>query len=228
MAKQKPSVNRPPAQQPARVWSSREAYLLAAICLLCGLVAGYLFRGSASPVSALAGTATPAAPASEAASQPASVVAAKGASLDVVESLRPLAAPLLKALELDPKNWNTLVQLGNLYYDHQVYPEAIRYYQRALEIRPDDVNVRTDLGTALWYSGFPEKAVEEYQKALAIQDHHPQTLFNLGIVKLEGLNDPAGAIVAWQKLLEKNPQYQEKEKVLGLIEQAKQRKKARP
>ena len=176
---------------------------------------GYLFRGSSSPVNVSADAASSSPHAPEGREAPPSA-----------ESLRPLAAPLRKALELDPQSWKTLVELGNLYYDHQRYSEAAPYYERALALRPDDVNVRTDLGTAFWYAGFPEKAVREFEKALAVEDHYPQTLFNLGIVRLEGLKDPAGAIAAWEKLLEKNPQYAEKQRVLGLIAQARSRQES--
>ena len=135
--------------------------------------------------------------------------------------MQPLAAPLLAVLRVDPKNVESLVQLGNLYYDHHVYPQAIEYYARALELRPNDVNVRTDLGTAYWYSNLPQQAVKEYEKSLAINPSHPNTLFNLGIVRSQGLQDAAGAIVAWEKLLKTNPDYPEKQRVLDLITKAR-------
>ncbi|MBI3670691.1 MAG: tetratricopeptide repeat protein, partial [Acidobacteria bacterium] len=156
-------------------WTSREAYLLALVCLMLGLVVGYMFRGSAAVPGAVPVTTagvTPPAGASPAPSAP-----------PTAESLQPLAAPLLAALKADPKNADTLVQLGNLYYDNHVYPQAIEYYTRALELRPNDPNVRTDLGTAFWYSGFAEKAVAEYQKSLAANPTHANTLFNVGVVR---------------------------------------------
>jgi cytochrome c-type biogenesis protein CcmH/NrfG len=196
--------------RPNATWTSREAYLLALVCLTSGLLLGYLFRGSSPPVPVTAGAATP---------------AANAPAMPTAEALQPLAAPLLAALKVDPKNADTLVQLGNLYYDHRVYPEAIEYYTRALELTPNNVNVRTDLGTEFWYAGFPEKAVVEYQKSLSIDPVHPNTLFNLGVVRSEGLRDYAGAVAAWEKLLQSNPQYPEKVRVLQLIEKAKSQKK---
>ena len=191
-------------------WTSREAYLLALVCLMAGLLIGYLFRGSSAPAPA-AQVVMPA---------PSNVPAAANAPA-TAESVQPLAAPLLAVLRVDPKNVENLVQLGNLYYDHHVYPQAIEYYTRALELRPNDVNVRTDLGTAYWYSNLPQQAVKEYEKSLAINPSHPNTLFNLGIVRSQGLQDPAGAIAAWEKLLKTNPDYPEKQRVLDLIAKAK-------
>src|SRR5574337_1795710 len=187
-------------------WTNREAYLLAMVCLISGLLLGYLFRGSSpvpSSVPVTAGAPMPATGASPGAAAPVTA-----------ESLQPLAAPLLAALKADPKNVETMVQLGNLYYDHRVYPQAIEYYTRALELRPNDVSVRTDLGTAFWYSGFPDRAVAEYKKSLAVDPTHANTLFNLGVVLKEGLRDSAGAIAAWEKLLKANPQHPEKQRIL--------------
>lgn len=194
-------------------WSSREAYLLALVCLLVGLLLGYLFRGSSPGMAPASATATP--------SARASTAPAGAAPMPTAESLQPLVAPLLAALKADPRNFDTLVQIGNLYYDHRVYPEAIESYTRALELRPNDVNVRTDLGTAFWYSGFPEKAVKEYDKSLVVNPTHPNTLFNLGVVRSEGLKDYPGAIATWEKLLNTNPQYPDKQRVLDQIQKAR-------
>ncbi len=202
---------------PNATWTSREAYLLALVCLTFGLLVGYIFRGSAPVAGPL--------PTTVGASVPATGGPMNPGSMPTAESLQPLVAPLLAALKADPKNFDTLVQIGNLYYDHRIYPEAIEYYTRALELRPNDVNVRTDLGTAFWYGGFPEKAVAEYQKSLSVDPTHPNTLFNLGVVRAEGLKDPSGAIAAWEKLLKTHPEYPEKQRVLELIEKARGQKK---
>jgi len=197
-------------------WSSREAFLLGLICLTLGLLAGYILRGSGPGASAI--------PAISAASAPGANEAGAGAPPPTAESLQPLVAPLLAALRADPKNFETLVQIANLYYDHRVYPQAIEYYTRALAVRANDANVRTDLGTAYWYSGLPDKAVAEYEKSLKINPSHPNTLFNLGVVRSEGLKDYAGAIAAWQTLLQTNPDYPDKPKVIDLIAKAQAQK----
>ncbi len=174
---------------------------------------GVFFSRSSPPAVVGVGAATP----------PSGAPAAP-ATLPTAESLQVLAAPLLAAVKADARNVDALVQAGNLYYDHRVYPEAIGYYTRVLELRPNDVNVRTDLGTAYWYSGFPDKAVAEYEKSLNVDPTHANTLFNLGIVRSEGLKDYAGAVAAWEKLLKTNPQYPQRQRVLELIENAKTRK----
>ena len=208
------ATNRTNTETASSSWTSREAYLLAIVCLMCGFALGFLFRGSASPGPVAMGAAVPVG------TQPEAPGPA-GAPLHSAEALDPIAAPLLSALKVDPKNFETLAQLGNLYYDHHVYPQAIEYYRRALDVRPGDLNVRTDLGTAYWYSGFADNAMAEYEKALAIQPGYAPTLLNMGIVRMEGLKDYQGAVAAWEKLLAANPQHPERERVLALIAQAK-------
>lgn len=194
---------------PSTGWTSREAYLMAAVSLLLGLAMGYMVRGSSTTQATVA-----AAPA-------ASAPATSGNPMSAPADVEAAAAPLKLALSSDPRNYELLVQLGNLYYDKQAYPPAIDYYQRALESRPNEVNVRTDLGTAYWYSGFPQKALDEYKKSLQVDPGHPQTLFNMGVVYKDGLKDPANAIATWQKLLKLHPDYQDRQRTLDLIEAAR-------
>lgn len=195
-------------------WKPREVVLVAMVTFLVGLLVGYAFRGpgSAAPQMAGAGSFQPVPTGGAAAAQPPVASA---------ESVEAQTWPLLVALKKDPNNVQALIDLGNLYYDHKSYPEAIEYYTRAEALRPNDVNLHTDLGTALWYSGMPGRAVAEYQKSLAIDPSHPNTLFNLGVVRAEGLHDSAGAIAAWQHLLESHPEYPEKQRVLDLIARAR-------
>jgi tetratricopeptide (TPR) repeat protein len=132
-----------------------------------------------------------------------------------------VVAPLLMMLEQDAKNADVLTQIGNLYYDHHAYRQAVPYYRRALETRPDDANIRTDLGTALWMSGDPRAALSEYEQVLRKNPNFAPALMNTGIVRLNGLNDAQGAIDAWEKLLATNPQFSERQRVLDLLAQAR-------
>jgi cytochrome c-type biogenesis protein CcmH/NrfG len=207
-------------------FTSVQAYTLAVITLAIGIAVGYFARGSA-PVAVPNETA-------QAASVPAGMGggAMGGAQLPGIgsaqqqqpaspEMLAKAAEPLLAQLKTDPNDFGTLSKLGNLYYDGQAYPQAIQYYEKALTVQPNNADVRTDMGTAYWYTGDPDKAIANFDKALAISPNHPGTLFNLGIVKWQGKKDPKGAIVAWEKLLQTNPDYPQKDQVQVLIERAK-------
>lgn len=191
-------------------WTGRQAYLLAAVCLLLGVALGYLFRGSASPAPA------------QAASSEGNVDHQQPPNPNAQAMLAQAAAPLLEALNQDPNDYDSLVKLGNLYYDEQKFTGAIEYYQRALALHPENPDVRTDMGTAYWYSGNAEKAIAAMETSLKYRPEHPQTLFNLGWVRWQGKADPKGAIEAWQRLLKSNPDYPQRQQVEQYIAKAKE------
>jgi tetratricopeptide (TPR) repeat protein len=116
-------------------------------------------------------------------------------------------ASLRASLMANPKNLDALIQLGNLYYDQGQYPQAVEWYGKALDIDPRNPNVRTDRGTSYWNLNRPDEAIAEFQKSLQVDPGHAQTLYNLGLVYLQGKNNIAEAKKAWQKLLAANPNY---------------------
>ncbi len=204
-----------------------QAYTLAVITLVIGIAVGYFARGSASP-TATPETTQAAAPAAASASgmgmspaQLPGIGAAQQQQAPSPEMLAKAAEPLLTQLQSNPNDAETVIKLGNLYYDSQAYPQAIQYYEKAVSLQPNNADVRTDLGTAYWYTGDADKAIASFEKALAIRPNHPDTLFNLGIVRWQGKKDPKGAVVAWEKLLQTNPNYAQKDQVQMLIERAK-------
>jgi len=202
-----------------------QAYTLAVITLAIGIAVGYFARGSA-PVSPNAESAQGTAPAAMGsapvgAAQLPGIGSTPQQQAVPPEELAKAAQPLLAQLQSNPKDFDTLTKLANLYYDSQAYPQAIEYYEKAVAIQPDNADVRTDLGTSYWYTGDADKAIASFEKALAIRPNHPGTLFNLGIVKWQGKKDPKGAVVVWEKLLQTNPDYPQKEQVQMLIERAK-------
>jgi tetratricopeptide (TPR) repeat protein len=120
-------------------------------------------------------------------------------------------------LTRDPKNVQAAVNAGNMLYDAKRYEEAIPFYQQAIAANGSDINVSTDLGTALWYTGRADAALAQYGVSLAIDPAHAQTLFNVGIVNADGKKDYAGAVRAWETLLQKNPAYPNASKVRSMI-----------
>jgi cytochrome c-type biogenesis protein CcmH/NrfG len=195
-------------------WTGRQAYLLAAFCLLLGVALGYLFRGSASPAAAQAAASTT--------TQQGSGFQTQQPDPNAQAALTQAAAPLLEAVNKDPNDFDSLVKLGDLFYDGKQFPSAIQYYERALVIHPENPDVRTDMGTAYWYTGDAEKALASMETSLKYRPGHPQTLFNLGWVRWQGKQDPKGAIEAWQQLLKANPDYPQRQQVEQYIAKAKE------
>ena len=217
MNEEKGMPSQSPTNSTSAAWTGTQAYVLAAFCLVLGVALGYLFRGSASPAAAQ--NATQAA---------ASTTAQQGTdahpqqSAEAQAALAQTAAPLLEAVNKNPNDYDSLVKLGNLFYDGQQFPNAIGYYERALAIHPENPDVRTDMGTAYWYMGNADKAVAAMETSLKYRPGHPQTLFNLGWVRWQGKADAKGAVEAWQQLLKANPDYPQKEQVEQYIAKAKE------
>jgi cytochrome c-type biogenesis protein CcmH/NrfG len=206
-------------------WTSVQAYVLAVICLLVGIAGGWFIRGSQSPAAAASET-TPSA------SAPAPAMANPGTQTPTPAEMQKMAdtqaGPLIEKLKADPNNAGLLENIGNVYYDAQQFPTAIDYYQRTLKIQPANAAVRTDMATAYWYTGNADAAIAEFQKSLTYEPNKANTLFNLGIVEWQGKMDIDKATATWQKLLDTNPNYEGKDKVLELMAQVKKHSGVKP
>jgi tetratricopeptide (TPR) repeat protein len=202
-------------------WTSPQAYGLSVLCLAIGLASGWFIRGSQSP------RGTPIETASAATSQDGS-----GTGQPTPEQLRRMAdkqaAPLIEGLQRDQANPELLAKVGNIYYDAQQFPVAIDYYQRALKAKPADASIRTDMATAYWYTGSADTAISEFNRALADEPNKPNALFNLGIVQWQGKMDIQSALATWQRLLDTNPDYDGKSKVVELMAQVRKHSSLKP
>jgi tetratricopeptide (TPR) repeat protein len=205
-------------------WTSTQAYVLSVICLLLGVAVGYLVRGSVASNN----TATQ----TRAAATEQSLAPIRGAQQPTVEQLRQMAdtqaQPLLKQLGSDPRNSTLLYQIGNLYYDAQQYPEAVKYYENSLQIDPKATDVRTDMATAYHLMGQSDRAIQEYDAVLKIDGKHANALFNEGMVKWQDKMDLKGAIALWKRLLDAHPDYAQRDRVEKLIAQAEQHLTIKP
>jgi tetratricopeptide (TPR) repeat protein len=160
--------------------------------ILFGLIAGWII-GSQQTSLRQAASAPPAATTSSSATpQPPPLDEAK------VNELK-------TAAQQDPKNVQARVDLGNLYFDAERYPDAITWYAEALTLNPNDVNVSTDLGVSFYYTNNPDRALEQFSRSLKLDPKHGKTLLNVGIVKAFGKQDLDGALQAWQQVVDIAP-----------------------
>jgi cytochrome c-type biogenesis protein CcmH/NrfG len=93
-----------------------------------------------------------------------------------------------------------------------------------LLVDPHDVAVRTDRASCLYYDGDIDGALAELQQSLKINPTDANSLFNLGMIRLNGKQDSAGAIAAWQKLLKSHPDLEKRPIVEQMIAEARQQK----
>lgn len=203
------------AQPKSTAWNAKQAYILALITLVVGVGIGWLLHRSYTD-----------SPTVTANTQPANTGSFQVPSFGQTtgrlstDDINKAAAPLLMQLQQRPNDANLLANLGNLYYDSQAYPQAIEYYRKSLSILPTNPDVRTDMGTAMWYGGDPDGALKEFATSLSYNSSHNGSLFNRGVVLMQGKHDAKGAIASWQKLLQVNPNYPDRQKVEQLIAQA--------
>lgn len=87
----------------------------------------------------------------------------------------------LKANKLKPDDYETIVHLGNAYFEAGKYELAEQWYTGALTKNQNDINVRTDLGTTFMARTPPDfdRAIKEYLRSLEINPNHEQSLHNI-------------------------------------------------
>lgn len=182
------------------------------IGVLVGLAAGFLlarslYLGSATPTAGpvLLGPAAPGAapPPSTPAARPAA--GGPGAAQAGQAPAHDQINALIEKVKADPKDRKSRVALGNVTFDNGLYDLAVRYYEEALALQADDPDVITDLGVSYRYLRQSQKAVEHFERAVALRPEHVQGWFNIAVVKLSDLGDPAGARVAMDRVLALKP-----------------------
>ena len=75
-----------------------------------------------------------------------------------------------------------------------------------MQANPKNVALRTKLASSLYRSGDVDGAIAELNRALSYNPRDANSLFNLGMIRLQGKRDTKGALTAWQQLLKSNPQ----------------------
>lgn len=200
-------------------WSSVQVCTLSAICLLIGISAGYLFRGSsATKVSAASTTAAvqqqmppavnPAAP-----TQPSPE--------DMKRMAEKQVAPLLEQLKKNPNDADTLANVGYYYMISSMYRDAAPYFEKSAQIKPTP-RIYTGLANAQANSGSTDKAIDSLNHALKLDPKYADALFNLGVMKWRVNGDVKGAIACWETLIKTNPNHPQLDRVRQLIAHAKQ------
>ena len=121
------------------------------------------------------------------------------------KDLQDQIAALEKETSQNASNVAAWVELGNAYFDSDQYKKAIQAYSKALELKPDNADVWTDMGVMYRKDGRPQDAIKAFDQAIAVNPKHEVSRLNKGIVLFHDLQDTAGAVRAWEGLLEINP-----------------------
>ena len=119
----------------------------------------------------------------------------------------------------DPNNREAWVRLGHNFFDSKQSLKAIEAYSKALELDDNDPNILTDLGIMFRRVGWYDKAIASFEKASSLDPTHMQSLYNLGIVYINDLNDVGKGAQAWERFIAVNPGSPGAAKVRAELEQ---------
>src|ERR1051326_1577172 len=155
---------------------TRDNIVFTTCGLLLGLIIGSFLIGPRLAKTKLAGGSEAAVLSGAPASPPAQASAANPMS-----QVRAQLDALKQKIAANPNDFDSLVQLGNMYSDVAKFPQAIEYYERALGIR-DDTNVRTDLGICYKETGRLDDAHAQFEKIVSETPDSWQALYNLIII----------------------------------------------
>jgi len=128
---------------------SRDTIVFSTCSFLLGLTIGSLLIG---PHLARSGAPPP--PAAQTMTNP-------------MAGVREQIAQLNAAIDRDPRNFEALAQLGEMYMVAAKFPQAISYLERALAVR-DDPGLRTDLGTCYYNEAVSLAQAKRFDEARAL------------------------------------------------------------
>ena len=203
-------------------WAPTQAYILGGVCLALGLAFGFLLRGSAAPATAAALPPAAASMSSAGAHHPT----------PTIEQMREMAdkqaAPLLESLKTKPNDAGLLARVARIYESTHQFGTAAAYFRKSLAASPRNAAVRSELASCLYYGGDTDAAIHELEQTLKAQPKDPDSLFNLGLIRWKGKDDPNGALEVWDKLLKTHPELDpaKKSQVESLIAQLRQSRPA--
>lgn len=121
-----------------------------------------------------------------------------------------------------PKDFESLVSMGNALMDQTHYAMAVECYTRALNQHPNDPNVVVDLGACQHALGNDREAIASFMKGLSLDPAHKIAKYNLGIVYW-GMGDTAQARGWWETFVKESPPSEMRGQVEALLAQLNHR-----
>jgi len=86
---------------------------------------------------------------------------------------------LLKAIKLNPNNFEAHFLLGNHYFENKKTEKAVVSYNRCLNINPEHAECRNNLGVIFYYKGDIKNSKKEFELAKNLKSGFPDAEFNL-------------------------------------------------
>ena len=99
-------------------------------------------------------------------------------SVQTFQGIEQLEAKLL----VNPNDFATLSELGDLYFESSRWVDAFQTYDRAIAVNPNCADCYNDRGLSLYYIGDPASALESFDKAIAIDPGFVHAWLSKGFV----------------------------------------------
>lgn len=108
---------------------------------------------------------------------------------------------------LDPKNYDLVISLGDVYMAQYDLENAIRTYCDAITLCPDNYRGYSKAGIALWEKDYLEEALVAYHKSIELNPENAFSHNNLGIIYMDGLGDAEEALEYFEQAIELDETY---------------------
>ncbi len=97
--------------------------------------------------------------------------------------LQPIIDSLKQVLATNPADTTALLDLGNVYFDVEYWPESMRTYEAYLKANPANADIRVEYAAAIERSQHdPEAALNQIEKALEDDPKNVRGLFTAGMI----------------------------------------------
>ena len=114
-------------------------------------------------------------------------------------------AVLRETAESKPDDVGSRLSIADLYFGAQRFEDAIPWYEEAILLDTGNLDARTNLGVSYYYADQVERAIEVFEKTINLEPTNQRALLSLGIVQAFGLQDLDGAMTAWKRVIEIEP-----------------------
>lgn len=89
---------------------------------------------------------------------------------------------MLMAVEKNPEDLTSLVNLGNVYFRAEKYDDALTYLNRAIELDPQNINAIKQIAFVYDAKGEKDMAAQAYLNAIEADPENPDLHYNLGVL----------------------------------------------
>jgi len=148
---------------PKRAYSAGRDYMLASFAILAITIVAYVaagpepYRGQPSEAAAQGQASNSGANGANGELPPGHPAMPTGPTPEQKQRMAALEAQL----KTNPNDIETKLQLANLYYDVEQFPEALPLYQDYLKVHPENDSARSDMAVALFAMRNMDQAIAE-------------------------------------------------------------------